>query len=304
MFTLSISIPFLITLILLNLITPNNAIYLNDVIRYFFSATAQTLGALIAIIFSVIIIFISSIKPVVASEALNNDKFTRNLEIPTNEPIKRLILRDIFFIISISSGLCAILLSLIFIIPSAKNIIGIVDYYVAIFGIFIVLFLCILSILTMCKFIFQRISIYTSSNQSLILQYSKQKIFTNFILINYCELFILNQFKQNISFEIPSNVLECLYHKNTVSCINEISELLVSDIEKYSPNSLIFEKYIYELSKIIYKLNHYNYSRIFLYLITEIIDLLYDKSYQISPEALEKIINIKLELRHQNVNEH
>lgn len=249
----SIYIVILLSLIIylpiLFIMIPSNSNNLNDLGRYFFSASAQTLGALIAIVLTALYYNITNIKP----PSMHNKK-----EIPTNEPIKRLIINDIFLKTSIFLGLLAILLSLFFITPTSLDKFTNYDYLFMIIGIWLILTLATISIYCMYAFISNRASIYFHTNSLLIYLSQKAKL-NSFTKTNYLELLILNSFYYTeFSYYHKLDIFNNDSDSNLNVYVKTAYYNLINDFNKYSLNHFKFNEsiietitYLYEISRTI-----------------------------------------------------
>lgn len=224
-----------------------NSLYLNDVARFFFSSAAQTLGALIAIVLTALYFNITNLKPI---------QFSTFFVIPTNEIIKRLLVRDPFLKLSIFCGLVDILISLLFLLTTSGTDAHNYDSFFVILGMYLVLIFAVISVFSMYIFIVERASIYTQKNYLLIYLGSRKHL-TLPVMIYYLELLIFNRI-MNSSYCVTNcfDTFNKLSEKSKKIISGTISKNFLMYIDDYSLNDEAKDQTYRTMQEILFKFSH------------------------------------------------
>lgn len=224
-----------------------NSLYLNDVARFFFSAASQTLGALIAIVLTALYFNITNLKPI---------QYSTYFVIPTNEIIKKLLVRDPFPKLSIFCGLLDILLSLLFLFATSGTDTHNSDSAIVMIGMYLVLILAVISVFSMYVFIVERASIYTQKNY-LLIYLGGRKHLTLQVMIYYLELLIFIRIMNSSYFMANCfDTFNKLGDKSKKMISKTISRNFLIYIDNYSLNDDAKQQTYYSMQEILFKFSH------------------------------------------------
>lgn len=262
-----------------------------DVIRYFFSSAAQTMGALLAIVLTALYVILPNLK---------------SSDDPAAESLKRLLLSDSVMSRSIKFGSIMILISLIFISTSANQCISSHKWLIA-FLLSFDLSLGVFSFWYLIVFITKRYNMY--SNPYTLVQYEFEQM-KGFLPKKLVDLTIINFFnafqKKIISKENMINIFNCelgyLNKKNKLEVFKMLPYQLALDSKKHHLSS---DKYQDECNKIfdyiidkiiVLRENHYleifrELLIIYINNITDNTNYFWMKMTQLTSELIQTITN-------------